>query len=115
MHYGIPLPYDLMIHTLDHYSATYTQSGAEKTRVLTLTNDDVACNFQPAPWQIVNHYKQREKEVSAVAFLLNPSVHDAIAVNDRIVHGGANYRVVGTQDLMERGKVFRIDLVGEVA
>jgi len=107
-------PQSLMRHRIDHYQATFVKQAGEKVATYTLTNEDVACNWQEATSELVTEYMQRGEKIKAVCFLCNQEAYEAISTKDRLIFGGHNFRVIGKQDLCTLGKIFRIDISEEV-
>lgn len=99
----------LMIHTLDHYAATFTKEAGASKRTLptTPTNESVPCNWQEADSSVVQLYQQRRINLAACAFLVSKTIWEAIGIGDRVVRSG-NYRVAGKQNIFDR--VYRLDL-----
>jgi len=110
-------PKSLMIHTCNHYAATFTkEAGARVASYPTHpTNEDLPCNWQSPTSEVIEIYLQREEKLKASCFLVSKTIFDGINVKDRIEFDGINYRVMGKADLCSRGRVFRIDVSEEVS
>lgn len=102
----------LLYHRFDLYPLVVSGYDRQQTYP-TLLYKSVPCNVQDAGSEILQQYKQRDEQCNQVCYLLDKAVFNAVNISDRIVFNGLNYRVVKKNDLCNRGKIFRLDLVEE--
>lgn len=97
-------------HTLTVKRSTATKSTTGRpvntwADVTGLVN--VPCFEQQTSASVSEKYNSRRMKVDKSVFLDHVI---AVKVGDRVIVNGSTYRVVGTEDLMSKGKVYRIDV-----
>jgi len=102
----------LMIHTFDHYATSESQDSSAGNVYAwpSVTNDNVACNFQPAYSKNNQERKQENEQEAGKVFFLDGSVYSAISIDDRITIASVNYQVTGKKDQCGVGRVYSLTI-----
>lgn len=99
-----------------HRAAIYSKTAAADSAgglayTYSLLIGSLPCNVQTPTWRTLEQYKQADETPSAV--LYHDTAGLSIAVGDRVVFTGSNYRVIGVTDQLQLDVFWRVDLVKE--
>ena len=108
------LPTGLMKDRIDLYGFAFVSDSGSKTKTPILKKAGIRAMVQDTPPEIITWYYQRNEKVSNSAYLIDGQDYNLIAINDRIVHNGINFRVAGRHDEAGLGRVFVVDLKEEM-
>jgi hypothetical protein len=103
-----------MTDRFDLYGFAYPVEAGAKTRSPILKKCGIRCMVQDAKNDLITWYYQRQELINKSLFLIDLPDFALIAINDRIVYEGTNYRVKGRYDLAGRKRVFRVDVALEI-
>ena len=108
------IPLTLMIHRCDLFGFAFTSESGSKTKTPILKKANVRCMVQDAKPDIITFYYQRQELVTQTVYFVDQRDFDAIAINDRIVFKGKNYRIAGRHNFANLDRVFAVDVREEM-